>query len=81
MRKLTGSPEKIKQVATEDQFEQMKNQIAKDNNLKRCICGQLLAKFSSDNKTINIQKRKLDVIAEVGSVTIRCPQCDAVNHL
>lgn len=77
-----GTPYRIEQVATTaDQFEQLKHQIAEDNNLVRCACGQLLAKFSCDNKTINIQRKGLDVIAEASSAQIKCPSCKQVNRL
>lgn len=81
--KKVGTPKKILSTAASDlEFEQLKNKIAKDNNLKRCTaCSQLLAKFDSDNKIINVQKKNLDLIAEVQNVQVRCPKCQQVNFL
>lgn len=78
-----GTPNKIKEVVTGDtNFDALKNKIAKDNNLKRCrSCGQLLAKFDAENKTINVQKKGLDLIAETSSAQIRCPSCGEVNKV
>jgi phage FluMu protein Com len=80
--KKRGTPEKIKEVVKgDDEFDQLKKRIAKDNNLKRCNCGQLLAKFDSDNKTTNIQRKGLDVIANVTSMQVKCPSCGTVNNI
>lgn len=77
-----GTSHKIQEVVTGDSsFEKLKKKIAEDNNLKRCKCGQLLAKFDTENKTINIQKKQLDVIADVQNAMIKCPNCFAINIL
>lgn len=82
MIKKQGTPNKITEVVTGDQeFEQLKSKIAKDNNLKRCSCGQLLAKFDEKGQTMNIQRRNLDIIAKVTKVTIKCPQCQNITSL
>ena len=62
-------------------FEKLKNQIAQDNNLKRCVCGQLLAKLDKDSKMLNIKRKNLDLIAEVSEVKIKCPSCHQVTSL
>jgi phage FluMu protein Com len=78
-----GTPQKIKEVVTGDtDFDQLKKRIAKDNNLKRCkSCDQLLAKFDSENKTTNIQRKGLDIIADVTNMQVKCPSCGIVNNL
>lgn len=82
MIKKLGTPNKISEVVkTDKDFEKLKNKVAKDNNLRRCDCGTLLAKFDSGNKIINIQKKKLDFIAEISSGQIKCPNCGSVTNL
>lgn len=83
MIKKKGTPEKILNVVgTEAEFTKLKSKIAADNNLKRCkSCNQLLAKFDSENKIINVQRKNLDLIADVSNTKVRCPHCQQVNIL
>jgi hypothetical protein len=82
MIKKKGTPEKIKEVVKGDkEFDELKTRIAKTNNLKRCPCGQLLAKFSEDNKTTNIQRKGLDIIADVTNMQVKCPACGQINNI
>lgn len=78
-----GTPAKLTDVTTSElEFEKLKNKIAQDNNLKRCTsCGQLLAKFDLDNKIINVQRKNLDIIAEVSRAQIKCPNCHQINTI
>lgn len=74
-----GSPQKIEETAsTQLEFEQMKDKIAKENNLIRCHkCGKLVAKTSGDH--INVKKGKVDVVAQIQKAEIKCPQCGDIN--
>lgn len=78
-----GTPTKLTDITTSDkEFEKLKSKIALDNNLKRCnVCGQLLAKFDAGNKTINIQRKNLDIIADVTKAQIKCPNCQSINSI
>ena len=81
--KKVGTPEKIIQTASsKEDFEKMKDDIAKENNLVRCgHCGKLIAKVSSDGETMNIQKSRMDVIARVTEAKIKCPKCGEVSQV
>jgi len=81
--KKIGTPEKIIQTtSSQNEFETMKDKIAKENDLVRCHkCGKLIAKRNKHTGTINIQKSKLDVIAKVSEASIKCPKCGEVNKL
>lgn len=77
-----GTPAKLTDITTsESEFDKLKDKIAKDNNLKRCTCGQLLAKFDEDNSTMNIQRKNLDIIAKVTNTRIKCPSCSQINEV
>lgn len=77
-----GTPTKLTDVTTsEKKFEELKSKIANDNNLKRCTCGQLLAKFDSKDKTLNIQRKNMDIIANVSAAEIKCPGCGTITKL
>jgi len=76
-----GVVHKIKTLATNEQeFEQLKNKIISNNNLIRCNkCGKLLAK--SDSNLVSLKRKDIDIIANVNSISIKCPICSTCNNV
>ena len=78
----TGDIQKIRTVVSNSEdFESLKQDIAKENQLIRCArCGKLLAKTTEDS-LINVKRKDVDLVAKVSSLTISCPVCHEVNTL
>lgn len=78
----TGDSQKIRTVVSNSEdFELLKEDIAKENKLVRCArCGKLLCK-TSDDSTISVKRKDIDLVAQVSSLTISCPICKEVNSL
>lgn len=76
-----GVTQKIKTVAAnETEFERLKEQIVTSNNLARCNrCGKLLAKV--DSNMVSVKRKDIDLVAEVKTLTIKCPVCQTVNDI
>ena len=76
----TGTPSKIVEK-TDDSLDEIRERVAKKNDLIRCSnikCGHLLGK--KDNATIDIQHKKLVIIAEqVEKLVIKCPVCGTIT--
>lgn len=78
----TGDSQKIRTVVSNSSdFELLKEDIAKENQLVRCVrCGKLLCK-TTDDSTISVKRKDTDLVAKVSSLTISCPICKEVNTL
>jgi len=78
-----GTNEKILQLAkTSAEFEQIRKDISKENELVRCSsCQHLMAKKSSQGY-VDIQHRKEAMLIEgAKSVSIRCPVCGNIVNI
>lgn len=78
----TGDNQKIRTlVSNPSDFEHLKEDIARENQLVRCIrCGKLLAKTTNDSM-VSIKRKDIDIVAQVSSLTIACPVCKEINSL
>ena len=79
MIKKIGVPQKINEIAkNEEEFNQLKERVAKANDLVRCLsCGKLLAKRSGE--VVDIKRKDLNVIAQKGTIMVDCPVCRTKN--
>lgn len=76
-----GTPEKISEVIKDEKdFNELRNKIAKDNNLIRCTrCQHLLAKQGNDGE-LDIQHKKLEITLKKADIkgAIKCPYCNQI---
>ena len=83
MIKKTGTNEKIGQIAkTSEEFEKIRQDVSKENNLVRCpTCEHLIAKISTNGYVDLQHKKEAMLIKGAESVSVRCPVCGNVINV
>lgn len=76
-----GTPNIITDVAsTDSDFDKLRERVAKENNLVRCVsCSHLLAKKSADGVLDVQHKKAVFLIEKAEKVDIKCPICQSIT--